>query len=79
MQAVSGVLGYHTTLTDHAYDFRGWAPRTFPTIFDAAQEAGISRLYGGIHYRASINTGLVMARIIGTRIGEMRLHYASGD
>lgn len=79
MQAVSGVLGYHTTLTDHAYDFRGWAPRTFTTIFGAAQEAGISRLYGGIHYRNSINTGLIMARIIGTRIGEMRLHNGSDN
>src|SRR5580765_7801267 len=53
MQAVSGVLGYNVNITDHTYDFRGWAPRNFSTIFGAAQEAGISRLYGGIHYRAS--------------------------
>ena len=77
MQAVSGVLGYNVSITDHAYDFRGWAPRTFSTIFGAAQDAGISRLYGGIHYRISINTGLAMAKIIGTRIGEMKLYNAS--
>lgn len=74
MQAVSGVLGYSVSITDHTYDFRGWAPRNFPTLFGAAREAGISRLYGGIHYRISINTGLVMAKVIGTRIGEMQLH-----
>ena len=74
MQAISGVLGYNVSITDHTYDFRGWAPRTFSSIFGAAEEAGISRLYGGIHYHASINTGLTMAKIIGTRVGEMKLH-----
>ena len=33
-------------------------PETFPTIFAAAQQAGISRVYGGIHYHISIETGL---------------------
>lgn len=74
MQAVSGVLGYHVSVTDHTYDFRGWSPRTFSYLFAAGQEAGISRLYGGIHYRVSINTGLVMALIIGTRVGVIKLH-----
>ncbi len=78
MQAVSGVLGYDVSITDHTYDFRGWAPRSFSTIFGAGREAGISRLYGGIHYHVSINTGLIMAGIIGTRIGEMRLHDNGG-
>ncbi|HEX5150937.1 MAG TPA: vanadium-dependent haloperoxidase [Parafilimonas sp.] len=73
MQAISGVLGYHTNITDHTYDFRGWAPRNFPTIFAAGKEAGISRLYGGIHYKLSIDIGLAMAETIGTRIGSMRL------
>jgi hypothetical protein len=78
MQAVSGVLGYNTKVTDHSYDFRGWAPRSFSTIFAAAKEAGISRLYGGIHYKLSIDIGLSMAQTIGTRIGDMRLNTASG-
>ena len=79
MQAISGVLGYRVSITDHTYDFRGWAPRTFSTIFGAGQEAGISRLYGGIHYHISINTGLVMGLIIGTRIGVMRLHSGADE
>ena len=73
MQAISGVLGYSIHITDHTYDFRGWTPRSFPTIFAAAKEAGISRLYGGIHYKLSIDIGLSMAQTIGTRIGSMRL------
>lgn len=31
--------------------------RKFPSISAAAEEAGISRLYGGIHYRAAITAG----------------------
>jgi hypothetical protein len=73
MAAITGVFG-NVSITDHTYDFRGWAPRTYPTIFAAAEEAGISRLYGGIHYRISINTGLAMAKVIGGRVAQMKLH-----
>ncbi len=74
MQAVSGVLGNHVNITDHTYDFRGWAPRSFNSLFAAAEEAGISRLYGGIHYHISINAGLALAREVGGRIAEIKLH-----
>jgi membrane-associated phospholipid phosphatase len=40
-------------------------PRSFPSFDAAAQEAGISRLYGGIHYRAAIEDGLDQGRCIG--------------
>lgn len=79
MAAITGVFGLHVSITDHTYDFRGWAPRTFPTLFAAAEEAGISRLYGGIHYRISINTGLTMAKIIGGRVAEINLRRDSGN
>ena len=74
MQAVEGVLGANTGFTDHAYDFRGWPPQTFASLFDAARQAGISRLYGGIHYQPSINTGLVIGKAIGTRISAIKLY-----
>ena len=74
MQAISGVLGYHVKLTDYSYVFRGWAPRTYNSIFAAAEEAGISRLYGGIHYLPSINMGLSLARELGDRVGTIKLH-----
>jgi hypothetical protein len=74
MQALTEVLGDHVSVTDHTYDFRGWTPRTFSSIFAAAEEAGISRLYGGIHYLPSINVGLAFGHIIGRRAGELQLH-----
>jgi hypothetical protein len=68
MQALQEMFG-NASITDHGYDFRGWVPRTFSPIFDAAKDAGISRYYGGIHYLISIKTGWAMAKVIGTPSG----------
>jgi hypothetical protein len=73
MEAASEVLGDKLKVTDHTYDFRGWAPRTFNGLFKAGEEAGISRLYGGIHYLPSINTGLKLGHDLGEKIGRIRL------
>jgi hypothetical protein len=74
MQVVERILGPNIVVTDHSYDFRGWAPMTFSSIFNYAEKAGISRNYGGIHYLISINTGLQMAKEIGNRVGDIKLH-----
>ena len=72
MKAAEKVLG-HTSITDHTYDFKGWTARSYNSLFDAAREAGISRLYGGIHYRPSIEIGLALGDELGARIGELDL------
>jgi hypothetical protein len=72
MKALETVLG-DVAITDHTYDFRGWAPRSYTSPFNAAEEAGISRLYGGIHYQPSINTGLSLANDLGKKIGRIKL------
>ncbi len=41
--------------------------RTFPSFIDAAQEAAISRLYGGIHYMAAVENGVQQ----GFNVGEL--------
>ena len=43
----------------------GQTPRHFASFWTAAREAGISRLYGGIHYRAAIERGLDQGACIG--------------
>lgn len=73
MQALSGVLGSHVSVTDHSYDFRGRPARTFSTFFAVGEEAGISRLYGGIHCLPSINTGLAPGRDPGNIMGKIKL------
>jgi PAP2 superfamily len=40
-------------------------PRKFASFRAAAEEAGISRLYGGIHFRAAVERGLEQGRCIG--------------
>jgi hypothetical protein len=73
MQALERVIGSNVAVTDHTYDFRGYPSRTYPSITDAGAEAGISRLYGGIHYLPSINIGLTMGRDVGNRVGDIKL------
>ena len=43
----------------------GLPARSFPSFWAAAEEAGLSRLYGGIHFRAAIEQGLAQGRCIG--------------
>ncbi|MEX1024507.1 MAG: vanadium-dependent haloperoxidase [Planctomycetota bacterium] len=45
-----------------------WPMRSFTSFFEAADEAAISRLYGGIHYRAAIERGVEQGRCIGQTI-----------
>lgn len=51
--------------TDSINTVIGYAPRSYVSFEAAANEAGISRLYGGIHYSDAIQTGLIEGRNIG--------------
>lgn len=42
--------------------------RDFTSFQQAAEEASISRLYGGIHYRLSLDTGLAKGRLVGAQV-----------
>src|SRR5665647_3014908 len=47
------MLGDKVSFTDNTYAYRGYSAHHFNNFTEAAREAGISRLYGGIHYRSS--------------------------
>lgn len=68
---LSELFGYSYVITDRTHvgrtDING-APRTFNSFYDMADESAISRLYGGIHYRAAIEQGILQGRKIGTNI-----------
>ncbi len=49
----------------HADD--GLPARSYPSFAAAAREAGLSRLYGGIHFRAAIERGLEQGACIGAK------------
>lgn len=56
---------------DHTHDARGLAPRSFGSFSAFADEAAISRLYGGIHYRAAIERGLAQGRCVGSVVAAL--------
>jgi hypothetical protein len=58
--------------TDHTHDDRGLPPRSFASFFEAAEEAALSRLYGGIHFRTAIALGLEQGRCIGREVTNLR-------
>ncbi|WP_304143941.1 vanadium-dependent haloperoxidase [Mesoflavibacter zeaxanthinifaciens] len=43
----------------------GLPARDFKSFYDASAEAALSRLYGGIHYRAAIDNGLDQGKSVG--------------
>ncbi|MFN2565644.1 MAG: vanadium-dependent haloperoxidase [Gemmatimonadaceae bacterium] len=51
--------------TEIAY---GLPMRSFPSFRQAAAEAAISRLYGGIHYRMAVEEGSVQGRRVGQHV-----------
>jgi hypothetical protein len=58
-------FGENFAFTDDTGTKDGLKPRSFTSFANAAEEAGMSRLYGGIHYRAAIENGLAQGRCIG--------------
>ncbi len=42
--------------------------RKFGSFFQGADECSLSRLYGGIHYRFSVNKGAECGKKVGTHI-----------
>ena len=66
--AAAGVLaalyGTNFAFTDATHEDDGIAPRDFPSFQAAAEEAAISRLYGGIHFRPGIEMGLVQGACV---------------
>jgi hypothetical protein len=46
----------------------GLPPRSFSSFQQAAAEAALSRLYGGIHYRRAIEEGVVQGRRVGEHV-----------
>ena len=65
---LTALFGDDFAFTDHTHDALGFAPRSYSSFFDMADEAAISRLYGGIHYRSAIDAGLEQGRCIGQRV-----------
>ena len=60
-------LGHAVAFTDTTELQYLGMQRTYSSVWEAANEAAISRLYGGIHFRSAIEQGQAQGRRIGER------------
>ncbi|GAB1430208.1 hypothetical protein MASR2M18_10410 [Ignavibacteria bacterium] len=54
--------------TDNTEISFGFKPRTFSNFHEAAKEAAMSRVYGGIHFPRSVNEGNRVGTLIGNNV-----------
>ncbi len=64
-EVLTAAFGEDFAFTDVTHDDDGLPPRSYTSFRAAAEEAGISRLYGGIHFRSAIERGLAQGRCVG--------------
>lgn len=75
--AAAGVLeqqfGKDLKFVDNTHNDRGWGPRTFPSFSAAANEASISRMYAGLHFRFGSEGGQIQGRCVAEKVLALRL------
>ncbi len=62
------LFGDNYAFTDSTEVEFGMPARNFTSFIQASEEAAISRLYGGIHYRPAVEQGMVEGRALGNFI-----------
>jgi len=62
------IFGNQVPFVDHAHDADGFTPRPFDRIYAAAEEAGISRIYAGIHFRSGNLDGQTQGRCVAAKV-----------
>jgi hypothetical protein len=64
-QVLTAIFGPKFSFTDDTEIEFGLSKRKFRSFIQAAEEASISRLYGGIHYRDGIDQGIWQGKEVG--------------
>ncbi|MCU0907563.1 MAG: phosphatase PAP2 family protein [Rhodobacteraceae bacterium] len=65
---LAALFGDPFPFDDATHEDDGLPVRSFASFTDAAREAAISRLYGGIHFRAAIDQGLAQGDCVGRAV-----------
>ena len=66
--ALTGLFGENFAFTDSTEMEYGMTARSFTSFLQASEEAAVSRMYGGIHYKPACENGKVQGRAIGSFI-----------
>ena len=64
-KVLTQLLGDNIAFTDSTEYRYGHGVRSFKSFNDAANQASVSRLYGGIHYRSALDNGAAMGKKVG--------------
>jgi hypothetical protein len=63
-QVLTELVGEDYAFVDDAHTSRGFPPRSYASFWEAAEEAALSRLYGGVHFRSAIELGVAQGRCV---------------
>lgn len=63
--ALTSIFGDDFSFVDDTEEKYGLTVRSFNSFIEASEEAAVSRLYGGIHYRPAIDNGVTQGRALG--------------
>jgi hypothetical protein len=63
--ALASVFGDNFAFYDTSEEEYGLPSRSYDSFYQASEEAAISRLYGGIHYRPAIEIGVEQGQAVG--------------
>jgi hypothetical protein len=77
-QVLTDLFGRRYAFVDRTHEDRGLPARSFDSFYQAAGEAAISRLYGGIHYRPAIARGLEQGRCVGQAVSSLEFRRRRG-
>ncbi|MCU0904273.1 MAG: vanadium-dependent haloperoxidase, partial [Tabrizicola sp.] len=69
---LTAVFGDSFAFDDETHVDEGLPVRSFPSFAAAAEEAAMSRLYGGIHFRFGNEAGLAQGRAVGALAAALR-------
>lgn len=61
-------IGENYTFSDSTEMYLNFKPRTYPSFMAASNEAALSRMYGGIHFRPAIENGQTQGKAVGNFI-----------
>jgi hypothetical protein len=83
---ISGLVGFYAPfiqvlkreygdidVTDDAYNWRGLPARHYTSLSNLLDEASVSRVYAGIHYRFTQDISIKVGEALGDKVADLRL------
>ena len=62
LSMMSNIFGENFSITLHTYDYLGYPSRSYTSFTQMLNEISDSRLYGGLHYKATLDKSIVQGK-----------------